>query len=125
MACLLFRSCSLGCNLEDGPGGTDPYLLAISDAVKQGKLNESVVREAVAPLFYTRMRLGLFDPPNMNPYAKLDPATIVQNAWHRELSILTAMRSFVLLKNSQNFLPLKTGHKFGTLAVSSYLSLFS
>ena len=95
-----------------------PYFLAITSAVKQGLLNESTVRDAVKPLFYTRMRLGLFDPPAMNPYAELEPTAYIQSEAHRRLSLETAMRSFVLLKNEQSFLPLKRGRKFGTVAVS-------
>ena len=33
-------------------------------------VNESTLRELVKPLFYTRMRLGEFDPPEMNPYTR-------------------------------------------------------
>ena len=65
-----------GCNLEDGPGGIDPYFLAIKDAYENKSLSESTLRKAVTPLFYTRMRLGLFDPPHMNPYSQLDPAKV-------------------------------------------------
>ncbi|KAK0057266.1 beta-D-xylosidase 2 isoform X2, partial [Biomphalaria pfeifferi] len=37
------------------------------DAVNQGKLTEEIVRESVKPLFYTRMRLGGFDPTTLLP----------------------------------------------------------
>jgi beta-glucosidase-like glycosyl hydrolase len=91
--------------------------LAISEAVAKGKLTESTVREAVKPLFYTRMRLGLFDPPELNPFAQLNASIIVQNEGHRQLSLDTAMRTFVLLKNTDNFLPLKHGFQYGKVAV--------
>lgn len=77
------------------------------------------VREAVKPLFYTRMRLGLFDPEAMNPYADLDPAKVVQSEEHRQLSLDTAQRTFVLLKNDGEFLPFKPSRKFTKIAVSS------
>lgn len=38
----------------------------------QGYLEESTVREAVSRLFLVRMKLGEFDPPEMNPYKKYD-----------------------------------------------------
>ena len=38
------------------------------EAIHQGKLTEAKVREAVRPLFYTRFRLGEFNPPGMSPY---------------------------------------------------------
>jgi beta-glucosidase len=106
-----------GCNLEDNED-SHPVYLAITDAVAQGKLSETVVRQAVKPLFYTRMRLGLFDPPEMVPYAQLNASVVVQSESHRQLTLETAMRSFVLLKNSNNFLPLATGYKVKQLAVS-------
>ncbi|ESO99214.1 hypothetical protein LOTGIDRAFT_239741 [Lottia gigantea] len=48
------------------------YCVEADDAVSQGKLTEDLVRERVKPLFYTRMRLGEFDPPEMNPYASIN-----------------------------------------------------
>lgn len=111
-----------GTNLEDGPGGREPYFNAITQAVMAGKLSMETVREAVKPLFYTRMRLGLFDPDEMNPYAALDPSVVVQNPEHRELSILSAMRSFVLLKNN-GILPLDKSKVFDKVAVCMNSSL--
>lgn len=105
-----------GCNIEDGPAGREPYYNAITEAVKLGKLSIDKVRESVKPLFYTRMRLGLFDPEESNPYAQLDPAVVVQSAEHRELSITAAMRTFVLLKNN-GVLPLDKAKVFDSVAV--------
>jgi len=45
-----------------------PYL----DAVKQGFLKESDIDVAVTRLFTARMKLGMFDPPEMVPYSKID-----------------------------------------------------
>lgn len=75
------------------------------DAVKTGKLKESVVRESVKPLFYTRMRLGEFDPLTMNPYNFLDISSL-QSVSHRNLTLEAAIKSFVLLKNKNQCLPL-------------------
>lgn len=36
----------------------------------QGYIEESTVREAISRLFLVRMKLGEFDPPEMNPYKK-------------------------------------------------------
>lgn len=73
--------------------------------MSEGKLTEQEIRNNVKPLFYTRMRLGLFDPPEMNPYNKIDMSE-VQSKSHRDLAILAAQKSFVLLKNTDKFLPL-------------------
>jgi beta-glucosidase len=110
-------SIKAGCNLEDGPCcGLAPDFLAIADAVTMGLLTEEEVREAIKPLFYTRMRLGQFDPPEMNPYAALDPLDYVQSAAHQGLSLSAALKSFVLLKNERT-LPLAEGTKFGKIAI--------
>ena len=74
------------------------------EAIKQNKLTEAKVREMVSPLFYTRMRLGEFDPPEMNPYSKLSSAD-VETPDHKALAVEAAMKSFVLLKNN-GLLPL-------------------
>jgi len=105
-----------GLNLEDGQSGIGPIFLQVPDAVKQGKLSEFEVRRAVRPMFYTRMRLGLFDPDDINPYAALDPKDVVQSLEHRELSLLAALRSVVLLKNN-GYLPLHKDKRFSRLAV--------
>ncbi|KAL4221807.1 hypothetical protein ACF0H5_020061 [Mactra antiquata] len=94
-----------GCNIE--LSGNNPYVYSkIVDAVKQGKLSEALVRERVKPLFYTRMRLGEFDPPSMNPYMKYN-LSVVQSPQHRELAVKAAMETFVLLKNDNGLLPIK------------------
>ena len=80
-----------------------------------GKLSEQDVRDNVKPLFYTRMRLGEFDPADMVPYNKITMAE-VQSPAHRELAIQAATMSFVLLKNTNNALPIRA--KMSRVAVS-------
>ena len=82
--------------------------------MKQGRLSEGLVRERVKPLFYTRMRLGEFDPPAMNPYTYYN-MSMVQSPQHRELAVVAAMKTFVLLKNTDKLLPLKK--RFNKIAV--------
>ncbi|KAK7108537.1 uncharacterized protein [Littorina saxatilis] len=103
-----------GCNLELGASGPldQPVFMSILEAIKQNLLKETKLREMVAPLFYTRMRLGEFDPPEMNPYSKLS-TTDVLTPEHKALAVEAAMKSFVLLKNN-GVLPLK---QVGTIGV--------
>lgn len=84
-------------------------------AVKTGKLSEKLVRERVKPLFYTRMRLGEFDPPGMNPYLQYN-MSLVQSEAHRQLAVKAAMQTFVLLKNENRLLPIRK--HFNKIAVS-------
>jgi len=79
-----------------------PYI----DAVKQGYLKESEIDTALVRLFTARMKLGMFDPPEMVPYTKIDES-LLDGAEHRALALKLANESMVLLKND-GVLPLKT-----------------
>ena len=89
--------------------------LITEDAFNQGMVSEMLVRARVKPLFYTRMRLGEFDPPQMNPYLQYN-LSLVQSPEHQKLAVKAAMQSFVLLKNEDNLLPVKK--HFKKIAVS-------
>jgi beta-glucosidase len=79
-----------------------PYV----DAVKQGFLKESEIDVALTRLFTARMKLGMFDPPEMVPYTKIDEK-LLDSATHRAMARKLANESMVLLKNDGT-LPLKT-----------------
>jgi beta-glucosidase len=79
-----------------------PYI----DAVKQGFLKEGEVDVALTRLFTARMKLGMFDPPEIVPYSKIDENEL-DSAAHRALARKLADESMVLLKNDGT-LPLKT-----------------
>ena len=79
-----------------------PYL----DAVKQGYLKESEIDTALVRLFTARVKLGMFDPPEMVPYNSIDEK-LLDSATHREMARKIANESMVLLKNDGT-LPLKT-----------------
>ncbi|XP_077869988.1 uncharacterized protein LOC100375243 [Saccoglossus kowalevskii] len=99
-----------GCNLDLAFPVGDGMYIKIGDAVTAGKIKEKTVVERVKPLFYTRMRLGEFDPPELNPYANLN-LSVVQSEEHRELAVKAALQSFVLfvlLKREGRVLPLDT-----------------
>ena len=76
----------------------------------QSALNETLVREetivnSVWRNFYLRMRLGDFDPIQMVHYQKYDKSYLNTQAT-QYLNVLSAEKSFVLLKNINGFLPL-------------------
>nr|KAG5694882.1 hypothetical protein BaRGS_029499 [Batillaria attramentaria] len=101
-----------GCSIELDPRATSPVFLSLVDAVKQGKVTEARVREMITPMFYTRMRLGEFDPPEMNPYSRLSTAD-VETDDHKALAVEAAIKSFVLLKNDGTLplqLPMNESH---------------
>jgi beta-glucosidase len=90
--------------------GTDlscgPEYGALPAAVRNRLLTVEDVDRAVKRLFEARFRLGMFDPAEAVPYAKI---ALAENdtAAHRELALTTALKSMVLLKNDRGVLPLK------------------
>ncbi|MGH9585795.1 MAG: glycoside hydrolase family 3 C-terminal domain-containing protein [Acidobacteriaceae bacterium] len=80
-----------------------PYI----QAVQQGYLSESAIDTALVRLFTARIKLGMFDPPDMVPYMKI-PESELSSPAHRALDLKLANDSMVLLKND-GVLPLKPG----------------
>lgn len=83
----------------------DPVEKAYIDAVQQGYLPESALDTALIRLFTARIKLGMFDPPEMVPYAAIDEKELDSPA-HRIQARKLANESMVLLKND-GLLPLK------------------
>jgi beta-glucosidase len=83
----------------------DPVEKAYIDAVQQGYLPESVLDTALIRLFTARIKLGMFDPPDMVPFTKIDEKEL-DSAEHRAEARKLANESMVLLKND-GLLPLK------------------
>ena len=90
-----------GTDLECG----DSYK-ALVNAVKQGLISEGEIDRALKRLFAIRFRLGMFDPPELVPYAKI-PFSANDSPEHRQLALEAARESIVLLKNDNNTLPLR------------------
>ena len=93
-----------GVNLEL-PDSSQPVYTMLTEAVQKNMVPFSTIVERVKPLFYTRMRLGEFDPPELNPYTAIN-TSVIQSIQHREAAVTTATQTFVLLKNDKKVLPL-------------------
>ncbi|HEY2857164.1 MAG TPA: glycoside hydrolase family 3 C-terminal domain-containing protein [Terracidiphilus sp.] len=87
----------------------EPVEKAYIDAVQQGYLPESTLDTALVRLFTARIKLGMFDPPDMVPYTKIDEKEL-DSAEHRAQARKLANEAMVLLKND-GLLPLKPGIK--------------
>ncbi len=79
------------------------------DAVKQGLMSEKDVDVSLRRLFTARMKLGMFDPPEMVKYAQTPDSELDSEA-HRQLALQAARETMVLLKNN-GVLPLKPRFK--------------
>ena len=82
-----------GCDLNCGE--TFPHAVR---AVREGLLDEADIDRALRRAFRTRARLGLFDPPEEDPWKGAGPADI-DAPESRALALRTARESIVLLKN--------------------------
>jgi beta-glucosidase len=87
----------------------EPVDKAYIDAVQQGYLPESTLDASLIRLFTARIKLGMFDPPDMVPFTKIDEKEL-DSAEHRAHALKLANESMVLLKND-GLLPLKPGIK--------------
>ena len=79
---------------------------SLIEAVKKGMITEAEIDTSLKRLLTARFRLGMFDPPEMVPYARI-PFSENDSVEHHELALRTARESIVLLKNEARLLPLK------------------
>jgi beta-glucosidase len=77
------------------------------DEVTAGHITEAEINRSVERLFEARFRLGMFDPPERVPYAKI-PISENDSAEHRQLARVAERKAIVLLKNQVGFLPLRS-----------------
>jgi len=84
------RGCDLNCGRV--------YQQSLLQAVKQGLIDEGEIDLAVYRLMLARMKLGMFDPPEMVPYTKI-PYSVNDCEKHNEAALAMARKSMTLLKN--------------------------
>ncbi len=95
------RGCDLDCGNE---------YRALAAAVQQGTLSEKELDVSVKRLFAARMKLGMFDPPEMVKWARI-PYSVNDSPQNARLAEDAARRSIVLLKNSGDTLPLRRNQR--------------
>ncbi len=101
-------------------GSTKTMTNGMPGAIKFGLTDMETVDRAVYRVMLARMRLGMFDPPEMVPYNSI-PAEVVGCPEHQQLALRTSQESIVLLKNEDagggKLLPLDLS-KIKTIAVT-------
>jgi beta-glucosidase len=95
----------------------DQYAAPLRDALEKKLLTEADIERNIRGNLRMRMRLGEFDPPEMSPYNNIAGT---EEPWYSEKNRVLARKvtqeSIVLLKNTDNLLPLDKS-KLGSIAV--------
>ncbi len=107
----------LSASVDAVMNGTDlecgKVFMVLTEALKQGLIQESVLDGHLRKTLLGRMELGMFDPAEMLPWSGIGPETISSER-HDSLATEAARESMVLLKND-GVLPLSKSLK--TIAV--------
>jgi beta-glucosidase len=94
------QSVMAGCDFSD-----KEYRENIPAAVREGKLTEERLNDAVSRVMRTRIRLGEFDPPERLPWHAIAP-DVIDGPKHHAVALKAAQESLVLLQNRGGLLPL-------------------
>ena len=95
--------------------GDNYYIEPLKKAYKLGMVKDEDIDRAARRILTARMRLGLFDSGEANPYTKISPE-VIGSEKHQALALEMARESIVLLKNDKNMLPFRRG-KVRSIAV--------
>lgn len=99
-----------GCDLNCGD-----LFANLLTAVRDGRVEEKRLDEALISLFTTRIKLGILKEKEKNPFDEI-PYSVVDSEAMRDLSAEAARRGAVLLKNEGGLLPLDK-RKYKTVGV--------
>lgn len=83
-------------------------------ALAAGVCGMEAVNASLARTLQLRFELGLFDPPEEQPYWSIPPTEINTEA-AQDLNLLATLSSMVLLKNSDGLLPLPVGKRLAII----------
>ncbi|HEX3201792.1 MAG TPA: glycoside hydrolase family 3 N-terminal domain-containing protein, partial [Actinomycetes bacterium] len=97
------KAVNAGIDMSMTPMDSAGWQAAMLQDVRRGLISERRVNEAVTRILTLKFKLGLFD----HPYVDEDRARqVLADPRHREVALVAAERSAVLLRNEGNLLPL-------------------
>ncbi|MBP5486396.1 MAG: glycoside hydrolase family 3 C-terminal domain-containing protein [Bacteroidales bacterium] len=88
--------------------GDNYYIEPLRKAFELGMVKEEDIDRAAGRVLTARMRLGLFDSGENNPYTKISP-DVIGSKEHTDLALQMAREAIVLMKNQRGILPLRKG----------------
>lgn len=91
---------------------SNSFIDNLEQLVKENKVSEKTIDDAVRNILRLKIRLGLFN----NPYVNIKAAKKAYSDDHLQAAKIAAEESFVLLKNENSILPLSTD-KVKTVAI--------
>ncbi|MDR0487432.1 MAG: glycoside hydrolase family 3 C-terminal domain-containing protein [Treponema sp.] len=100
-------------SMTDNPQEIIP---AVMEALKRKLIDEAELDKHLERIFAIQFRLGLFDPPGHCPYDVIDETYFMKDEY-RGVAREAVRKSAVLLKNEENFLPLRPDTIKGQVAV--------
>ena len=101
-------SANAGVDMEMVSGSYVEYL---AELLKEGKVSQQVIDDAVRNILRVKIRLGLFE----NPYTPSDASSILYAESHLQAARKAATESAVLLKNQKTLLPLSKNAKIAVI----------
>ncbi len=82
----------------------DSFVKPLRELVKEGKISEKLIDQRVRDILRVKFLTGQFDHPYMEDYKKADE--VVNGSANQQVALQASRESIVLLKNSNNTLPL-------------------
>ena len=89
---------------------SEAYNKELEGLVKSGKVNVKFVDDAVQRILYKKFELGLFDDPYKFSDEKRE-TKVMNDPAYQKVALAAAQKSIVLLKNTNNLLPLQKSVK--------------
>ncbi len=113
------QSLVAGCDFSDAE-----FRKYIPLAVQKGILPVERLDDALYRVLRDRFRLGDFDPFESVPYSKI-PVSVICSPEHRQLALLAAQKSIVLLKNADNILPFDRNKIKSVAVIGPHANIFT